>query len=173
MNLRKFVTWPWPVQGSVHVRVEDFLSSSNSAVALSHEETWRAAQIRSVAQRNAFMASCRFAREVLSGPLNCEPEAVPIVSEPNGKLGTLRGRIQFNLSYCQEWCVVDWSAVGSVGADVEVIRPVMAMAEIANNFFPAVAQRASGGGLDDTCTCLDQVSRETCDTRSCLGGCGR
>lgn len=82
-----------------------------------------------------------------------------------------------------------WSAESAVGVGVEVIRPVRNMEDVVGNFFPPIAQRAfhataphhktqvffhwwtqieaalkvSGGTLDDSYTCLDQVLHGSCD----------
>ena len=128
-------------------------------------------------------------RQALSVALDCAPEAVPILSQPNGKPGMLGQGIQFNISHCEDWCAVAWSAEGAVGVGVEVIRPVRNMEEIVEKFFPPVAQRAfraatakhktqmffhwwaqieaalkaCGKGLDDSYECLDDVLHEVCD----------
>jgi len=142
MNLKKFIRWPRPLNAAVHLRrVHELLSDSNPAKALADTEIQRAAEIRSLAQRRAFLAARKLAREVLSVPLNCAPEAVPILGASNGKPGILGGDIQFNLSHCEDWCAIAWSAESIVGVDVEVIRPVPDMETILNNYFPPAAQR--------------------------------
>ncbi len=54
----------------------------------------------------------------------------PVCSYCCGKPATVQRRIQFNLSHCQKWCAVAWSATTRVGVDVELIRPVPGMTEI-------------------------------------------
>ena len=190
MNLRKFIRWPSPLNVAVHLRrVEELLSDSNPVALLSDNETRCAAEIPYIPQRNAFVAGRKLARKVLSVPLDCAPEAVPILSESNGKPASVGEGIQFNVSHCGDWCAVAWSAESAVGVDVETIRPVPNMTAIVSNFFPPAAQRAfdsatpqnqakvffhwwtqieaalkaSGRGLDDSFDCLDQVLHETCD----------
>ena len=190
MNLKKFIRWPRPLNAAVHLRrVHELLSDSNPAKALADTEIQRAAEIRSLAQRRAFLAARKLAREVLSVPLNCAPEAVPILGASNGKPGILGGDIQFNLSHCEDWCAIAWSAESIVGVDVEVIRPVPDMETILNNYFPPAAQRdfyaarpqeqtavffrwwrqieaalkASGDSLDDSYVCLNHVLHAVCD----------
>src|SRR5437773_6813767 len=91
MNLRKFIRWPSPLNVAVHLRgVDELLSNSNPLAPLSADETRRAAEIRSLPRRNAFVAGRKLAREVLSVPLDCAPEAVPILAESNGNPVSIR-----------------------------------------------------------------------------------
>jgi len=143
MNLRKFIRWPSPLNVAVHLRgVDELLSNSNPLAPLSADETRRAAEIRSLPRRNAFVAGRKLAREVLSVPLDCAPEAVPILAESNGNPVSIGEGIQFNVSHCGDWCAVAWSAESAVGVDVETIRPVPSMTALVRNFFPSAAQRA-------------------------------
>lgn len=175
-------------------RVDELLSKSDPAVVLSDAEIWSAAKIRSFPQRKAFLAGRKLAREVLSVPLNCAPAAVPIPDGTDGERGLLKKGIQFNLSHCRDWCAVAWSEQGHVGVGVETIRTVPGMNSLVNDFFPLDAQRAfhaagtrnqtavffrwwaqieaamkaSGRGLDDSYTCLDQTLHAVCDSVSGL-----
>lgn len=190
MNLRKFTSWPAPLNVTVHLqRSDEFLTGTNTGMLLSDVEKQRASEIRSPSQRKAFVASRCLVRQALSTVLDCPPRAVPILRQANGKPGVLGQGMQFNVSHCEDWCAVAWSAESAVGVDVEVIRPVRNSEEIVSNFFPPIAQRAfdsaspqnktriffhwwtqieaglkaSGRGLDDSYECLDDVLHEACD----------
>lgn len=156
---------------------------------LSNVEKLRASEIRRLSQRKAFIAGCGLVRQALSIALDCPPQAVPILRQANGKPGMLGQGIQFNISHCEEWCAVAWSAESAVGVDVEILRPVRNIEDIVSNFFPPIAQRAfhlatrqnrtrvffhwwtqieaalkaSGKGLDDSYESLDDVLHEVCD----------
>lgn len=190
MNLRKFTRWPTPLNVTVHLqRSDEFLTGSSAGTLLSDVEKQRASEIRSPSQRKAFVASRCLVRQALSMVLDCPPRAVPILRQANGKPGMLGQGIQFNVSHCEDWCAVAWSAESAVGVDVEVIRPVRNIEEIVSNCFPPNAQRAfhsaspqnktrvffhwwtqieaalkaSGKGIDDSYECLDDVLHEVCD----------
>jgi 4'-phosphopantetheinyl transferase len=190
MNLKKFESCPSPLNVTVHLqRASEFLAGARPAVLMSRPERRRASSIRSLPHRKVFMASQSLARQVLSVALDCAPEAVPIVCQPNGKPGILGQGMQFNISHCEDWCAVAWSAESAVGVDVEVLRPVRNMEAIVSNFFPPIAQqafhsasrqnqtrvffrwwarieaalKASGKDLDDSYECLDDVLHEVCD----------
>jgi len=190
MNLKKFIRWPSPLNVAVHLqRANEFPAGARTAALMSRPEHRRASGVRSLTHRKMFMARQSLVRQVLSVVLDCAPEAVPIVCQPNGKPGILGQGIQFNISHCQDWCAVAWSAESAVGVDVEVVRPVRDMEAIVSNFFPPIAQqafhsaspqnqtrvffrwwarieaalKASGKDLDDSYECLDDVLHEVCD----------
>jgi phosphopantetheinyl transferase len=156
---------------------------------MSNAENRRALEVRSLSQRKAFIVSRSLVRERQSVALDCPPEEEQILRQVNGKPGILGQGTQYNVSQCEDWCAVAWSAESAVGVAVEVIRPVRNMEDIVSNFFPPIAQRAfhatplhdktqvffhwwtqieaalrvSGGTLDDSYTCLDNVLHGTCD----------
>lgn len=190
MNLKKFVRWPSPLNVAVHLqRTDELVRSSDTGLLLSEAESARASEIGSLSQRKAFVASRSLVRQALSVALNCLPQAVPILSQANGKPGVLGQGIQFNISHCEDWSAMAWSAESAVGVAVDVIRPVRSIEDIVANFFPPIAQRAfhaaatqhktatffhwwtrveaalkaSGRGLDDSYECLDGVLHEACD----------
>ena len=190
INFKKFITWPSPLNVAVHLqRMDKHFANSSATVLFSEAESWRASDIRSLSQCKASHVDGSLVHQVLSVALDCAPEAVSILRHANGKPGILAQGIQFNVSHCQDWCAVAWCAESAVGVDVEVIRPVRNMEDIVGNFFPPIAQRAfqatvphqktqvffhwwtqiaaalkaSGGTLDDSYSCLDQVLQGTCD----------
>lgn len=179
MNLKRFVRWPTPLNVAVHLqRTDESFRSSSAKVLVSDAESRCAAEIPSLPQRIAFLVSP-----------TCPLEAVPILRQANGKPGMLGQGIQFNVSHCEDWCALAWSAESAVGVAVDVIRPIRNIEEIVNNFFPPIAQgafdaasaqnktttffhwwtrieaalKASGKGLDDSYECLDDVIHEVCD----------
>jgi phosphopantetheinyl transferase len=191
MNLKKFERWPSPLNVAVHLQKVDALPVSPSPTVVLPgitENPW-ASRIRSASRRRVFVGSRGLVRRALSVALDCAPEAVPIVCQPDGKPGILGQGIQFNISHCEDWCAVAWSAESAVGVDVEVVRPVRNMEVIVSNFFPPIAQqafhsatpqnqtrvffrwwarieaalKASGKDLDDSYECLDDVFHEVCD----------
>lgn len=190
MNLKKFIRWPSALNVAVHLqRTDELLRAPSPTVFLSDAENRWASAICSTSHRRAFVASRSLARQVLSVALDCSPNAVPILCQPNGKSGMLGQGIQFNISHCEDWCAVAWSAESAVGVGVEAIRAVRNMEDIVSNFFPPVGQqafhsaapqnrervffhwwtgieaalKATGKGLDDSYECLDNVLHEVCD----------
>ena len=190
MNFKKFIRWPTPLNVAVHLqRTDELLASRSPAVLLPAAENRWSSEIRSASQRRVFVGSRNLVRRALSVALDCAPEAVRIFCQPNGRPGILGQGIQFNISHCEDWCAVAWSAESAVGVDVEVIRPVRNMEDIVSNCFPPIAQqafhlasprnqvrvffhwwaqieaalKASGKALDDSYECLDDVSHEVCE----------
>jgi len=111
-------------------------------VTLPDADWHAAAEIRSLPQRNVFLATRALLRKLLSARIGCPPAAVPIIREANGKLRLLRGGIEFSLSHCEGWCAVALSADFAVGVDVEPIRSMPSMAQVASDFFPPIARAA-------------------------------
>ncbi len=190
MNSKRFQRWPSPLNLAVHLqRTDEILAKTSRPVLLSDWKNRRAFEVRSLSQRKAFIVSRGLVCRALSVALECAPDAAPILRQANGKPGILGSGIQFNVSHCEDWFAVGWSAESPVGVVVEVIRPVQNMEEIVNNFLPPIAQRAfraaqtknktqvffhwwaqieaalkaSGRGLDDSYDCLDDVRHEVCE----------
>ncbi len=189
MNSRKLRESPKCINVEVHlVRLDACNEFPCPDVTLPAADWHGAAEIRSLPQRNAFVATRVLLRRLLSARLGCPPAAVPIIREPNGKLRLLGGGIEFSLSHCEGWCAVALSADFAVGVDVEHIRPVPGMADIVAHFFPPAARaafaaaspthklreffrwwtrveaavKASGRGLDNANSCFDGVTCKSC-----------
>jgi 4'-phosphopantetheinyl transferase len=174
-------------------RVEAHLASvrgdARSLAALPREERQVAARIASASRRATFIAARSFARELVAQRIGCSPAEVPIVCQADGKPRVLSGGIELSLSHAGAWIAVALSTDGAVGVDVEPVRPLAGMAEIAAELFPAAARadlaavsederpivffrwwtrieaavKASGRGLDDALACFDGVSYESCE----------
>ena len=190
MNNRKLRESPKGVHIEAHlVRLGACNEFPGPDVTLPDADWHAAAEIRSLPQRNAFLATRALLRKLLSARIGCPPAAVPIIREANGKLRLLRGGIEFSLSHCEGWCAVALSADFAVGVDVEPIRSMPSMAQVASDFFPPTARaafdaaspeervnvffqwwtrmeaalKASARGLDDSFSCFDGVVHEACD----------
>jgi 4'-phosphopantetheinyl transferase len=75
-------------------------------------------------------------RVVLADALGCSPQAVEIGEDAYGKPALASDiPLEFNLSHCGDCCLIAVSAVGPVGIDVEQVRPVPDLDEIAASRF--------------------------------------
>jgi 4'-phosphopantetheinyl transferase len=179
-----------PVKVAAHLlRLDGALEDGNYDLALPAADRQRAAEIRSLPQRAAFLAARKALRELLGARLGCPPAEAPIISGPDGKPRLASGNIEFSLSRRGRWCAVALSADAPVGIDVEPVRPLPGMEEIVAEFFPPVARaafasaapeqrqivffrwwtrieaavKASGRGLDSSISCFDGVVCQTCE----------
>jgi len=179
-----------PVKVAAHLlRLDGALEDGNYDIALPAADRQRAAEIRSLPQRAAFLAARKALRELLGARLGCQPADAPIISGPDGKPRLASGNIEFSLSRRGRWCAVALSADAPVGIDVEPVRPLAGMDEIVAEFFPSVARtafasaapdqrqivffrwwtrieaavKASGRGLDSSISCFDGVVCQTCE----------
>jgi len=184
-------TRPPAVRVAVHlVELDRFMERTDLRAGLPDAEWQCAAEIPSLPQRMAFMASRKFLRELLAARLGCAPAAVPITRELGGRLRLAGGAgIEFSLSHRQRWCAVALSTDCPVGVDVEPIQPLAGMAAVVKEFFPPVARaafaaatpnnqqnvffrwwtrieaavKASGRKLDEAVSCFAGVVHESCD----------
>jgi len=171
------------------LRLDGAFEDGNYDIALTDADRQRAAEMRSLPQRAAFLAARKALRELLGACLGCPPAEAPIISGPDGKPRLASGNIEFSLSRRDCWCAIALSADASVGIDVEPVRPLAGMDEIVAEFFPPVARaafasaapdqrrivffrwwtrieaavKATGLGLDSSNSCFDGVVYQTCE----------
>jgi len=157
--------------------------------ALPEQERRLASRMASPPRRESFVAARCILRAELGRRLGCRAAEVPILRPCDGKPRLAYGGIEFSLSHAGGWIALALSADGAVGVDVEPLRRLAGMREIASEFFPQEARaglaaaspgerpvvflrwwtrieaavKASGRGLDDAPDCFDGVSFESCD----------
>jgi 4'-phosphopantetheinyl transferase len=188
MSLRSILSSRAPIKAVAHLqRIDGALEDGDYFIALPDADRQRAAEISSLLQRAAFLASRKALRELLAARLGCEPAEAPIILGPDGKPRLASGNVEFSLSRSDRWCAVALSADAPVGIDVEPVRPLEGMDEIVAEFFPSSAQtdfaaaapdqrqivffrwwtrieaavKASGREIDSSC--FDGVVYQTCE----------
>ena len=107
---------------------------------LSADERRRAELFRRPEARRRFVAARVGLRVILGRYLGRGPADVPIDLEPAGKprlaaAGVGESTLEFNLSHSGELALVAVADGGAVGVDVERLRPVKRLEEIAVRFF--------------------------------------
>ncbi|MBD0336528.1 MAG: 4'-phosphopantetheinyl transferase superfamily protein [Cyanobacteria bacterium Co-bin13] len=85
-------------------------------------------------------------RQLLSQYVNCEPAKLEFEYETRGKphlcLNGQRAELQFNLSHSGDWVVYGVSCDRAVGIDVEQVRPLRDLQQMAQRCLTAEEQRA-------------------------------
>jgi 4'-phosphopantetheinyl transferase len=107
--------------------------------ALSTDERRRAEAYHFERDRREFIARRHFVRTILGRYLKMEPAKIELVSEERGK-PRLAGAaeavpLHFNLSHSRHLALLAVCRTCPVGVDVERIRPIPELDEIAANFF--------------------------------------
>lgn len=112
---------------------------------LSVDERERAARLRRPQDRNRFVVSRGFLREVLSAYTHIDPAVIQFAYGPQGKPrmqpGSAAAPVQFNLSHCDSIALLAITADRPVGVDIERVRADPEDSMIARQFFsPAECQ---------------------------------
>jgi 4'-phosphopantetheinyl transferase len=106
---------------------------------LSHEELEKANRFYFPKDRNGFIVSHAFLRDVISRYIQVDPWNLEFRVNPHGKPALAAAfqefDIQFNLSHSNEYALVAVMRGQAVGVDVELIRPEFGGADIARRFF--------------------------------------
>jgi len=104
---------------------------------LNEQELQRAKRLRSPDKARAFVAARARLRQILSGYLNMDPQALCFYYGPAGKpaLVGLVDSLSFNLAHSGNWGVCAVVGRGEVGVDVEMINPALNYANLAQKFF--------------------------------------
>ena len=124
-------------------------SSTELEVVLSPSERERADGFALEKPRHAFMASRAALRTLLGRYLDLSPKLVPIVVDQNGKPRLAGGDLHFNLAHSAGLTLIGVTRGCEIGIDVEHVRPVDRVHEIAaRNFHPA-EQAAIRAATDD------------------------
>ena len=161
---------------------------AREAAALPEADRRRARAIRSPARRTEFLAARQVLRHLLASCLKCHPADLLIVEGADGKPRLAGGEMQFSVSHGAGWCAIALAADCPVGVDVEPVRPIPGMEDIAVHFLPEGARaqfaaaapadktavffrwwtrveaavKAAGCGLDDAGAALERVSYQSC-----------
>ncbi len=108
-------------------------------LTLSGDEVARAGRFRFEHLQNQYVVAHGTLRTHLSFYLGIPPSAVQFQFGKNGKpsLAGTNSRLQFNMSHSGEIAVYAFALDCELGVDVERIRPIPDMEQIANRFFAA------------------------------------
>lgn len=108
------------------------------------DEQERAARFRFDEHRQRFLRARIALREILGDVLRCPPESIGLLVTEGGKPELLRpmADLHFNLSHSDGLALIAVSSEGPVGVDLEWMRPVQDLAELAREHF--TAQEAEG-----------------------------
>jgi 4'-phosphopantetheinyl transferase len=101
---------------------------------LTASEAERAARFRFRSLEDSYIVVHGALRYVLGGYLDVDPAAVQFVYGPKGK-PELAFPSQFNLSHSGDLAVIGLTAHCEIGIDLEQIRPLSDIEQIANRFF--------------------------------------
>ncbi len=110
------------------------------ASALPEEEKARAARLRQADARRHYVAGRTVLRRVLAMLLRTGPETIRFAYSAAGKpsiASPAPTRLQFSLSHAGDMILIAVASGTSVGADVERVRPVVAVERIARRIFEA------------------------------------
>ena len=143
------ILWPEPPPGHAPGRSDiDLwaisLERSDSvlrelAATLSPTELERAARFHFERDRNRFVAGRAILRTTLSRCLETKPQALEFVYGPQGKpslAGSFASRgLNFNLAHSEDLALLAVTRVGSVGVDIERIRPIPDVEQLVARFF--------------------------------------
>ena len=130
----------WCVDTSVP---PDFISQLERV--LSMEEKDRAARFQFARHRNAYVVSRGLLRSLLARYTGSSELAVTFQYGGNGKPFLPHSRIQFNISHTDGLVILAFAEDCALGVDVEYIRPIDDMTQIASRFFsPAEARELAG-----------------------------
>ena len=108
---------------------------------LAADERERAERFRHEPSRTAYVVARAALRRIVGAYLDNDPESVrfaysasgkPCLADPDGG-----ARLQFNLSHSGEWAVYAFAINRPVGVDVEEIRQMPDLMDIARRFFAA------------------------------------
>jgi 4'-phosphopantetheinyl transferase len=109
------------------------------AATLSLSEKERAAKFKFDKHRNRFIAGRGLLREALARYLQTEPSALDFNYSERGKpefsTQLLTSGIHFNLAHSEDLALLAITRIGSIGVDVEHIRPVNNVEELVARFF--------------------------------------
>ena len=105
------------------------------ACLLSSDERSRAAQFHFERDRRRFTAGRGVLRSILATYIGCAADEVKFDYGVRGKPGLAGASLQFNLAHSEGLVVIGLSCSGRLGVDVERIRPLADILEIASCCF--------------------------------------
>src|SRR5439155_18192511 len=138
-------------KGTLHVWCVDLAAAGDELLwLLSDAERARAARIISARKARAWSRARAALRALLGGYLACDPGAVTLAADRNGKpalhassassscaSGGSTADLHFNLSHSGEVALIAFSAGAQVGVDVELARRARDAAAVAKRVFGA------------------------------------
>jgi 4'-phosphopantetheinyl transferase len=124
----------WAVKlGVTSKELEDF------AATLSPQESERAKKFKFDTHRNRFIAGRGVLRTILGQYLGATPADLRFVYLANGKPALGEGfesvGIHFNLAHTEDLALLAVTRIGTVGVDVECVRPIKNVDELVARFF--------------------------------------
>jgi 4'-phosphopantetheinyl transferase len=126
----------------VHVWCASLQQPANAVEKLSYllstDEEVRAARFHFDYLRTSFIVARGLLRILLAGYLNLKPDQLEFKYQRAGKpqlSGNLDGKISFNLSHSHEIVLYAFSSARNVGIDIEHIRPINDLEQIAERNF--------------------------------------
>lgn len=112
---------------------------------LSTKERERAARFKFERDRNAFVAARGGLRVLLARYLGVSPAGIDFVYGPKGKPSLPDSRIEFNVSHTEGAVLLAFAQECPLGVDIECVRPVQDMMQIARaNFCREEGQELAG-----------------------------
>ena len=110
-----------------------------SIEVLNSVERARAARFARADDREHYVATHLFVREIIASYLDCLPVAVPLRASAFGQPLIIghEQQLQYSLAHCAEYAVVAVSVATAVGVDIECARAVPNAVAIAERFFAA------------------------------------
>jgi 4'-phosphopantetheinyl transferase len=113
---------------------------------LSDDELKRAARFRFPSLSNRFIVARASIREILSRYLDLVPQSIRFVYDTFGKPEIAHEqnprRLRFNVSHSENFalCAIAWQS--DIGVDVEYVKPLSDLTEVARRFFASEEQAA-------------------------------
>lgn len=126
--------WLLPLQQQPH-RLEDL------AKTLTQQELARSSRYHFERDRNRFIVARSLLRQLVGQYVGIPANAVQLLTNSHGKPHIETGEglapFEFNLSHSGDWAVAGFARGVAVGVDIEEIRPVPDMADVARHTFAA------------------------------------
>jgi 4'-phosphopantetheinyl transferase len=139
-----------PPEGDVHVRLIDLRQAAPARMHLrcflSSDEIARADRFHLETTRTRYVLTRGWLRVILARCLDAMPEQIAFSYGANGKpaLGgsyAERG-VEFNVSHSGDYALIALSTRGAIGADIEQLRPMPELENMASQYFSAPETRA-------------------------------
>lgn len=111
--------------------------SERFARYLSTSERERAARFHFQADYDRYVAARACLRLQLSAFLDCDPKSLLIQYTAHGKPFIEKSDVEFNLSHSGDWVLFAFSRAAPVGIDIEHMRPMRDMRDVASQNFSA------------------------------------
>jgi len=128
-----------PADGEIHVWYRSLSISSGEKehmlTLLDPSERERAARFHFERDRDAYIASHGWLRMLLGRYLQADPQSIHFILGKHGKPAIPAAPIQFNLSHSGALAACAVTRGSEVGIDIELIRPMPDLEDIARRFF--------------------------------------